>query len=679
MKIKIKQPAALYEKGNASHNEDFIFPIHNQANPEEKLFVVCDGDGGPNRGDIASKLVALSLAKYFASSPPKQKLDQAYLDEALRAAEDALTAYQESHQDTQGMRTTLAMLHLGEEQATLAWVGDTQIYHFSHKERKLLNPTRERGNPSARISGNGDPQSLLVHPIPLADLHKGDSFLLATTGINQHLQIDTLASMMQVGAEHNPDQVIAEINQLTQADHTGNYSCYLVQIDAIETGVAQASTDNGATAAAQQQADDTPAPDQGNSGLGQFQKYLIGFLVIAVLSVIAMGIFNALNDPYKDLMSKGKDLLAEEQYTEAMSRFTKAAALADSLNNVPNYDAAMALRDSAQRLMAQQRLAEAGMQSIEQKIEAGKEFYEKKNFIAAIEAWQEARNLMAQNASAEDSLLPRMEFLNAYMKAAEAAYEAESYEKAQQYYAQAQALMANLEADGAAISPERSEQVNQRMANINVQLGIEEPTNLATSETAAEGAEEEGGVRTRSLPSPETTAPARREAAPGENTSSKETSTRSVTTDPNATRRLAEATPSSFDEPKLTDEQAAEMNKNLSTGKRFYTEAKQKDSQYLYRNSVQKLEAAGSRLDGPGAYLLAFMYHSGLGVEANEAKALRYAQISARERWPAGQYYYGYLLLQRQNPRDTTTAVQSLELAARQNYLDAIELLEEIR
>ena len=71
MKIQITQPVALYEKGEKEWNEDFIFPLFNEATLDEKLYIICDGEGGKDAGYVASKLVALSFAKYFTSTPPE--------------------------------------------------------------------------------------------------------------------------------------------------------------------------------------------------------------------------------------------------------------------------------------------------------------------------------------------------------------------------------------------------------------------------------------------------------------------------------------------------------------------------------------------------------------------------------------------------------------------------------
>ncbi|MEZ4851591.1 MAG: tetratricopeptide repeat protein [Bacteroidia bacterium] len=141
---------------------------------------------------------------------------------------------------------------------------------------------------------------------------------------------------------------------------------------------------------------------------------------------------------------------------------------------------------------------------------------------------------------------------------------------------------------------------------------------------------------------------------------------------PEATRRTG------LTQPTQSPEKAAELEKYLATGKRLFVKARSSESGYEYRTSADNLENAMPNLDGPGAYMLAFMYHSGLGVDKDETKALKYAQISALKGWAAGQYLYGHILLLRQYPRDSVTAIQSLTKAADQNYLDAINRLSEL-
>ncbi len=661
MQIKIKQPAALYEAGGASINEDFIFPIHNQANPEEKLFVVCDGDGGPNRGEIASKLVALSLAKFFASSPPKGALNQAYLDEALQAAEDALTAYQESHQDTQGMKTTLALVHLGTDQVTLAWVGDTQIYHYKHREAAVEVITTGRGNPDARISGNTDPQSLLVTTIPSKEVRVGDAFLLASGGIAKQLEINTLTSILQAGADHSPQHVVEQIDKLATTDKSGNYSCYLIQVERLETGAAAAAAtpekeSAGAAGTAHKDSADEPA----KGSRFTLTQILVGAVIIILLAFGSVAIYSAFNNPFKKEMKEGKRLLAEGKYEDAKAQFERAEYIADSLENLDDFREAKVWQDSVNNLLLAQDRSVAAQMSIEQLIEAGREFYNNSNYLRAIEDWQQAKNLIAQSEAADDTLLPRLDMLNAYRQLADEAYENENLEDARAYYRAAQDMISGFEQEGQPVEDNLETQIAQRLENIDLKLGIDPDKQVASSEAGTRSTSRSISPAEETAPSPSA---ARRVGGASDNQAS----------------RTNEPTTSSFDKSSLTPEQEAELKKALSTGKRFYSEAKQQESSYLYRSSIDKLEAAGPMLDGSGAYLLAYMYHSGLGVEANEAKALQYAQLSARKNWPAGQYYYGYLLLQREYPRDTVTALQSLQLAANQNYLDAIDLLKKLR
>ena len=54
MNITIGNPWAVSEKGGRLNNEDSIFPLPETANSNQNLFLVCDGVGGAEKGEIAS-------------------------------------------------------------------------------------------------------------------------------------------------------------------------------------------------------------------------------------------------------------------------------------------------------------------------------------------------------------------------------------------------------------------------------------------------------------------------------------------------------------------------------------------------------------------------------------------------------------------------------------------------
>ena len=54
MDITIGKPWAVCEKGGRQNNEDSIYPLPERVNSNQKLFLVCDGVGGSEKGEIAS-------------------------------------------------------------------------------------------------------------------------------------------------------------------------------------------------------------------------------------------------------------------------------------------------------------------------------------------------------------------------------------------------------------------------------------------------------------------------------------------------------------------------------------------------------------------------------------------------------------------------------------------------
>jgi PPM family protein phosphatase len=662
MKIQIKQPVALHDSGSRAFNEDFIFPLHNQANPEERLFVVCDGEGGPNVGEVAAKLVALSFAKYFASSPPRSgEVDQAYLDGALHTAEEALKAYKDAHPDNKGMATTVALLHLGDQQVTMAWVGNSQLYHYDQKQQKLISPSQETGNPQALITGSDKPQSMQVRTLPVSQLHRGDYFLLTTDGISDQVDRSTLEHLFKADESGDPKSILAEIKKLSESFTEDNYSCYLLQVEQLPQaqggGAAASQGAEQQAASGEAQSDQSPQPQSSPNNLGR--NLGIATIVIVLLALITIAAWPGEPNRYGEFIAQADEKMEAGDLRSAIALYDSALSYADNKQEVKQASDKLQLAQQRRNEMTASRDVSLP-ESAEQYILNGEGFFEARNYTSAIEEWEKAQQKLKQMGQS-DTLLPKVEMAQAYINAGDEEFNRQNYPQATLFYQAATDLMddpalANFDAKAKARTQERLQTAQANMASEPDALA--ENQSNARSMAPAESPEE--GIFTQ---------------ATDQGSSS---STSDAESTPKANARVAPAR-SAMDGNQLSKAQRIELEKKLSTGKRFFTEAKEENSAYLYRSSVEKLEAAGPMLDGSGAYLLAYMYHSGLGVEKDEQKALRYAQLSARKGWPSGQYYYGFLLLLRQNPRDTVTAIQSLQEASANNYFEAVKLLKVLR
>jgi len=90
----------------------------------EGFFVVCDGMGGHQAGDIASKIAAETLRAELSGKP---KSVQTLLD-AIRRANEKVYQLSRSERQFFGMGTTLTVLLIDDEQVILAQIGDSRAY-----------------------------------------------------------------------------------------------------------------------------------------------------------------------------------------------------------------------------------------------------------------------------------------------------------------------------------------------------------------------------------------------------------------------------------------------------------------------------------------------------------------------------------------------------------------------
>lgn len=128
------------------HNEDF-FGIETATNklefPNERsiqargLYILCDGMGGHDGGEVASSLAVKTLQQYFQIHwQPHELPTEEIISEAVLLANQAI--YEMNQQDARSgtgrMGTTLVMVLLQDTQVAVAHVGDSRLYRFTPKQ-----------------------------------------------------------------------------------------------------------------------------------------------------------------------------------------------------------------------------------------------------------------------------------------------------------------------------------------------------------------------------------------------------------------------------------------------------------------------------------------------------------------------------------------------------------------
>lgn len=116
--------ASLSYQGSREINEDFVKERIEDGN---MLFILADGLGGHSKGEVASCLVATSIAEQFdfAAKDPEKEIAK-----RIMAAQEALLEEQKKENQPDGMKTTGVVLLLKNEQVYMAHVGDSRGYIF---------------------------------------------------------------------------------------------------------------------------------------------------------------------------------------------------------------------------------------------------------------------------------------------------------------------------------------------------------------------------------------------------------------------------------------------------------------------------------------------------------------------------------------------------------------------
>lgn len=116
----------ISEEGKRPYNEDFLF-----LDSESNLFIVCDGVGGSNKGEVASRKACEFFSDYLSRFSDYSITG---LEKALVDCESRFDEHTAQNPDTKGMATTLTLLKLFENKAVIGHIGDSRVYHVRNGE-----------------------------------------------------------------------------------------------------------------------------------------------------------------------------------------------------------------------------------------------------------------------------------------------------------------------------------------------------------------------------------------------------------------------------------------------------------------------------------------------------------------------------------------------------------------
>lgn len=223
------------------------------------LFVVADGMGGHNAGEVAAHLAVEAVTSFIDQSrdprdltwpfglDPSQSLEANRLGTAVRLANRRVHREGLAHQAFNGMGTTLVALLVSGDRAALASVGDSRIYRSRNGSTELL--TRDDTWLSALMAaGSAHDAHMKTHPMrhvltsvigvneDLAPtlreeaIVSGDCWLLCTDGVHGHS--DTVAFAGALTSAPTAEQKAVDLVEAAlAAGATDNATALVVCVD----------------------------------------------------------------------------------------------------------------------------------------------------------------------------------------------------------------------------------------------------------------------------------------------------------------------------------------------------------------------------------------------------------------------------------------------------------------
>jgi PPM family protein phosphatase len=236
--IKISSEEYISELGKRENNED------NCAFIRGATYVVCDGVGGSEKGEIASDITVRCFIDAFKVNP------HADANQVIKIVETKLTDYINANPEAAAMGTTLTLSQLRDDGIYVAWCGDSRIYQFRKGEIIFKTVDHSWVNDAVK-SGIITPEEAINHPKSnvitravqgshkptkadtqlLTDIEKGDLFFHCSDGVLESWNDDDLKALFS--SENDPKIILEIIKRECLKQSKDNFTAIVYRVDEV--------------------------------------------------------------------------------------------------------------------------------------------------------------------------------------------------------------------------------------------------------------------------------------------------------------------------------------------------------------------------------------------------------------------------------------------------------------
>ena len=243
------------------HQEDCIFPLPSEISSNSRVFILCDGMGGHDAGEIASSVVCVTLGKtillmldanpLFTKSKLKKALDVAY--ETLDANDTGCE---------KKMGTTLAMVVFHDQGVMVAHIGDSRVYHirsgnsenetsilFQTEDHSLLNSLVKAGEISLAEAKQSVKKNIITRAMQpntdrpnadiaeITDIQPGDWFYICSDGMLEQEEMEDGSAIKRIFSNQVEDNEKVQILRGATSENQDNHSAIVIKVNSVKDWV----------------------------------------------------------------------------------------------------------------------------------------------------------------------------------------------------------------------------------------------------------------------------------------------------------------------------------------------------------------------------------------------------------------------------------------------------------
>jgi serine/threonine protein phosphatase PrpC len=169
-------------------NEDAVGYYENE---DLGIFIVADGMGGHNAGEIASKIAVETVIKYIKEHHSVYTMEQV-IDAAISEANKEIYKYALLDESCSGMGTTITVAFVKNNELVIGNVGDSRCYIISKgefkkitKDHSLVQELVDNGTITEEEARTHPNKNVITRAVGTKAMVKGDCYTLALSSIDK--------------------------------------------------------------------------------------------------------------------------------------------------------------------------------------------------------------------------------------------------------------------------------------------------------------------------------------------------------------------------------------------------------------------------------------------------------------------------------------------------------------